>query len=93
MEEQETLFRSRAIDIGFARSRIRGEGIVFEPLFEDKLALIFPAAAAKSRDPKKRIAELSALPLISFPHLVAQGLTDRLKAICKGYGSGVDTLG
>jgi len=85
-EEQETAFRSRAIDIGFARSWIHEDGIVFEPLLEERLALIFPAGVNKYTDPKKCISELSSLPLITFPHSIAPGLTDRLMAICEGYG-------
>jgi DNA-binding transcriptional LysR family regulator len=32
------------------------------------------------------MSELSSLPLITFPHSIAPGLTDRLMAICEGYG-------
>jgi DNA-binding transcriptional LysR family regulator len=85
-EEQEAAFRSRAIDIGFARSWIREEGIVFEPLLAEKFALIFPAGFSEERDPRKCMAELSNLQFITIAHSIAPGLTDRLLAICEEYG-------
>jgi DNA-binding transcriptional LysR family regulator len=86
-EEQETALRSGAIDIGFARSWIHEEGIVFEPLMEEKLALIFPAGLSGDSDPAKCMSDLSGLPFITLSHSVAPGLTDRLLVICGGYGS------
>jgi DNA-binding transcriptional LysR family regulator len=85
-EEQETALRSRAIDIGFARSWIHEEGIVFEPLLEEKLAIISPSGLSGESDPSKRMADLAGLPFITISHSVAPGLTGRLLAICEGYG-------
>ncbi len=85
-EEQESALRSKVIDLGFARSWIHEEGIVFEPLMEEKLALIFPAELSKETDPLKCMADLVNLPFISVSHSVAPGLTNRLMAICSGYG-------
>jgi LysR family transcriptional regulator, benzoate and cis,cis-muconate-responsive activator of ben and cat genes len=86
-EEQETALRSKAIDVGFARSWIHEEGIVYDPLMEEKLALVFPADFSKATDPEKCMADIASLPFITLSHSVAPGLTDRLLSICAGYGS------
>jgi len=85
-EEQETALRSKAIDLGFARSWIKEEGIIFEPLMEEKLALVFPAGSTKAGDAKDCMADLERLPMITLSQSVAPGLTERLIAICTKYG-------
>ena len=85
-EEQETALRTRAIDIGFARSWINEEGLVFEPIMEEKLALVFPAGAGSTSDPGSCMASLENLPLLTISHSAAPGLTERLLAICNEYG-------
>jgi LysR family transcriptional regulator, benzoate and cis,cis-muconate-responsive activator of ben and cat genes len=85
-EEQETALRSKAIDLGFARSWISEEGIIFEPLMEEKLALIFPAESTAAGEVKECMADLEGLPMITLSQSVAPGLTERLMAICTEYG-------
>ena len=86
-EEQEHALRTKAIDVGFARAWIGEEGLVFEPLMEEKLAVIFPFGRAKAKDPAECMAGLVDLPFLTVSHSVAPGLTERLVAICGDYGS------
>jgi DNA-binding transcriptional LysR family regulator len=86
-EEQETALRSKAIDLGFARSWISEEDLVFEPLMEEKLALIYPTGSSAVTDPKSCMANLAGLPFLTISHSAAPGFTGRLLEICEGYGS------
>ena len=85
-EEQEPALRSKAIDIGFARSWIHEDELVFEPLLEEKLALIYPTGSAADRDPKSCMASLAGLPFLTISHSAAPGFTNRLLEICAAYG-------
>jgi LysR family transcriptional regulator, benzoate and cis,cis-muconate-responsive activator of ben and cat genes len=91
-EEQEAALRSGAIDLGFVRSWIREEGLVFEPLMEEKLAIIYPAGRSESSDAASCLASLAGSSFVTVSSAVAPGLTERLLSICASYDC-VPTIG
>jgi len=84
-EAQERALRSGSLDLGFVRSWV-GTGLIFEPLSEERLALIFPKRDEIDPDPKACIASLADSPFIAISPDAAPGLSDKIQAICSEYG-------
>jgi LysR family transcriptional regulator, benzoate and cis,cis-muconate-responsive activator of ben and cat genes len=85
-EAQERAIRSGAIDVGFVRSWEGEEGLVFEPLSEERLAIIFPSAAEIDRDPGRCIAGLRDSAFVAISSATAPGLAEKVKSVCEEYG-------
>ncbi len=85
-EAQEQALRSGAIDFGFLRSWIRQNGLVFEPLLEERLTLVYPQSACYCQDPKICMSRLAGSPLIALAQESSPGLTERNLAICANHG-------
>jgi Transcriptional regulator len=85
-EAQEKALLAGSLDIGFVRSWIEGGGLVFDPLSEESLAVIYPAASSAGEDPASCIESLRGQPFIAISPTTAPGLSERIKSICSGYG-------
>jgi DNA-binding transcriptional LysR family regulator len=85
-EAQEQAIRSGSIDIGFVRSWVEAEGLVFEPLSEERLAIIFPSTTEVDPDPKRCIESLAATSFIGISPSTAPGLAEKVKSVCEEYG-------
>jgi LysR family transcriptional regulator, benzoate and cis,cis-muconate-responsive activator of ben and cat genes len=84
-EAQERALRSGSIDLGFVRSWIT-TGLIFEPLTEERLAVIFPAGSKVDSDPASCIKSLSGRPFIAISSDSAPGLAEKIQSICGEYG-------
>ncbi len=84
-EAQERALRSGSLDLGFVRSWV-GTGLVFEPLSEERLALIFPKRDEIVPDPRTCIESLAGTPFIAISPEAAPGLSDKIQSICSEYG-------
>lgn len=88
-EAQEKALLSGGIDVGFARSWIGQEGLVFEPVAQESLAMVFPASEdlpAASEVPEACMKALSGRPFIAMSRSSAAGLVDRIEAACGAFG-------
>jgi LysR family transcriptional regulator, benzoate and cis,cis-muconate-responsive activator of ben and cat genes len=85
-EAQERALRSGAIDIGFVRSWMRDEGLAFEPLSEERLAVIYPSRAEVEADPARCIASLRDSAFIAVSPATAPGLAEKVRSVCEEYG-------
>jgi DNA-binding transcriptional LysR family regulator len=85
-EAQEKALRSGAIDIGFVRSWVDDEVFVFEPLSEERFALIFPSSHPGDEDPARCVESLGDSAFISVSPTTAPGLAERVRSICEEYG-------
>jgi DNA-binding transcriptional LysR family regulator len=85
-EAQEKALRSGAIDVGFVRSWMGDEGLVFEPLSEERLAVIYPSSAATESDPATCIESLKESAFIAVSPTTAPGLAERVRGVCEEYG-------
>jgi DNA-binding transcriptional LysR family regulator len=85
-EAQEQAIRSGSIDIGFVRAWADTEGLVFEPLSEERLAVIFPSTTEVDSDPKRCIDSLAASSFIGISPGTAPGLAEKVQSVCEEYG-------
>jgi LysR family transcriptional regulator, benzoate and cis,cis-muconate-responsive activator of ben and cat genes len=86
-EAQERALRSGAIDIGFVRSWVDDEILVFEPLSEERFAAIFPSSHVGDEDPARCIESLRDRAFIAVSPTTAPGLSEKVRSICEEYGS------
>jgi DNA-binding transcriptional LysR family regulator len=85
-EAQERAIRSGAIDIGFVRSWIGGEPLVFEPLSEERLAVIYPSSTKLSPEPAACIESLRDSSFVAISPSTAPGLSEKVQSVCAEYG-------
>jgi DNA-binding transcriptional LysR family regulator len=85
-EAQERAIRSGAIDVGFVRSWEGEEGLVFEPLSEERLAIIYPGTAEMETDPARCIEGLRESAFVAISPVTAPGLAEKVRSICEEYG-------
>jgi LysR family transcriptional regulator, benzoate and cis,cis-muconate-responsive activator of ben and cat genes len=85
-EAQAKALRSGAIDIGFVRSWMSDEGLVFEPLSDERLAVIFPAQAEVDADPAACIEALRDSAFIAVSPTTAPRLAEKVRSVCEEYG-------
>jgi DNA-binding transcriptional LysR family regulator len=85
-EAQERALRSGAIDVGFVRSWVGEEGLIFEPLSEERLAVIFPSTTEVDPDPAACIASLRDSAFVAISATTAPGLAEKVKSVCDEYG-------
>jgi DNA-binding transcriptional LysR family regulator len=85
-EAQEKALQSGAIEVGFVRSWIREAGLVFEPIAEESLSLIFSSALRLEGSPEECMAALESMPFIAMARSSAAGLSDSIAALCAEYG-------
>jgi DNA-binding transcriptional LysR family regulator len=85
-EAQERALHAGAIDIGFVRAWMSDESLVFEPLSEERLALIFPAVAKVPTDPAACIESLKGSSFVSISPTMAPGLAEKVMSVCDDYG-------
>ena len=81
-EAQEAALRNGTIDIGFVRSWVKAEGFIYEPLFEERLSLIYPPTFAAGRGTPVSIAAFADRPFIGIVQTAAPGLSERIGDIC-----------
>jgi len=89
-EAQEKALRSGAVDIGFVRSWMKGDALVFEPLFEERLAVIFPSEATAETEPEACLRSLEGSAFIAVAPGSAPGLAEKVRSICGEYGCAPD---
>jgi len=85
-EAQARALQSGAIDVGFARSWIDDETLVFEALREERLVLIYPSALHEGEDLGACMERLRDQPLIAMSVAEAPGLRRRFDEICGDFG-------
>ena len=85
-EAQEKAIHSGAIDLGFVRSWIKDEKLTFEPLSEERLAVIFPSPASAETDPARCIESLRDSAFIAISPTTAPGLAEKVRSVCEEYG-------
>ena len=85
-EAQEKALLSGGIDIGFARSWIGQEGLAFEPVAQESLAMVFPASEDLPGSPEACMKALAGRPFISLSRSSAAGLVERIGAACAAFG-------
>jgi DNA-binding transcriptional LysR family regulator len=84
---QENALISGALDLGFVRSGLNAsEALVFEPVAEEALVLVFPARVKLEGEPAACVAALADEPFIAMSRSSASGLVDRIAEVCAGYG-------
>ena len=85
-ESQELALMSGAIDVGFVRSWIHDAELVFEPIAQESLVLIYPASMnIKGSSPVEYIKALANRPFIEMDHTTATGLADVIAKACARY--------
>jgi LysR family transcriptional regulator, benzoate and cis,cis-muconate-responsive activator of ben and cat genes len=85
-EAQERAIRSGAIDLGFVRTWEGEESLVFEPLSDEGLAIIFPSSSKLPAEPAACMKSLRASAFISISPSIAPGLAEKVRSICAEYG-------
>jgi len=85
-EAQERALRTGDLDMGFVRSWVRDEGLIFEPLVHERLTLICQEGVAEGSDLSERLASLASRPFVAISQRVAPGLAERLLQICRDRG-------
>jgi DNA-binding transcriptional LysR family regulator len=85
-EAQERALISGSIEVGFVRSWVREEGLVFEPIAEESYVLVYPESAKLEGDAKDCFAALASKPFIAIARSVAPGLADTIAVVCADYG-------
>ncbi len=85
-EAQERAIRSGAIDLGFVRAWLHEDGLAFEPLSEERLAVIFPSTAQVQDDPGACMAMLRDSAFVAISPATAPGLAEKVRSICAEYG-------
>jgi LysR family transcriptional regulator, benzoate and cis,cis-muconate-responsive activator of ben and cat genes len=85
-EAQERAIRSGAIDVGFVRSWVGVEGLNFEPLSEERLAVIFPSTTEVDRDPARCMEGLGDSAFVAISPATAPGLAEKVQSVCEAYG-------
>ena len=85
-EAQERAIRSGAIDIGFVRAWESDGGLVFEPLSEERLAVIFPISSQVPADPAACIGSLRGSSFGAISPSMAPALAEKVESICSEYG-------
>jgi DNA-binding transcriptional LysR family regulator len=84
-EAQENAICSGSIDMGFVRSWVGADSLVFEPLSQEQLAVIFPAAAEVEKDPERCIEDLRESSFIALSPAAAPGLAEKVQSVCEEY--------
>jgi DNA-binding transcriptional LysR family regulator len=85
-EAQGKALLSGGIDVGFARSWIGQEGLAFEPVAQESLAIVFPASGDFPEEPEACMKALSGRPFIAMSRSSAAGLVERIEAACAAFG-------
>lgn len=85
-EAQERAIRSGSIDIGFVRSWVDESGLIFDPLSEERLAVIFPSTSRVEVDPARCIESLRGSSFIAISAATAPGLAEKVRSILDEYG-------
>lgn len=85
-EAQTEAVRSGRLDFGFVRDWVDTEGLVYEPLGEERLALCFPKDRYRGRSPSACFKQLAELPFIGLNPLYSPGLSKRINEVLQAYG-------
>jgi Transcriptional regulator len=86
-EAQERALLSGALDIGFVRSWVKDSELAFDPIAEESLDLIYPAAMDLSAlSLSESISTLAKLPFIGMDKTTAAGLAERIARVCDSLG-------
>jgi DNA-binding transcriptional LysR family regulator len=88
-ESQERLIMSGILDVGFLRSWVRETKLVFEPIGEESLVLIFPSSFTLGSDPSECLAALANKPFIKVSTTYASGLSEFIRDAVADYGVSV----
>ncbi len=76
--------RSGAIDVAFVRPPLSdGEGIAVQPLVEEQMKIVLPAAHPLASSPSLPLSALAHETLILFPRAIGPGLHDTIIASCR----------
>ncbi|HTX71384.1 MAG TPA: LysR family transcriptional regulator [Rectinemataceae bacterium] len=85
-EAQERALRTGSLDVGFVRSWVHDEGLLFEPLVHERLTIIYPKSATSGNDIEEVLKALAPRPFVAISKRIAPGLSDRLLQICRDRG-------
>jgi LysR family transcriptional regulator, benzoate and cis,cis-muconate-responsive activator of ben and cat genes len=86
-ESQERALMTGTIDIGFVRSWIKEEALIFEPIADESLAIIFPESAGISGGTARDLIDaLAGRPFIGTVRATAAGLAEAIATACARFG-------
>ena len=85
-EAQAEAIRAGRLDFGFVRDWVHSEGLVYEPLGEEKLALCYPGGLYEGNDIRKGLALIRELPFIALNPAYSPGLANRVTEVLASYG-------
>jgi len=85
-EQQTDAILSGRIDIGFLRSWAGVEGIVFEPLGEERLSVIYPASMEAAAQGDGGLAAFAGKSFVAVSERAAPGLAELVRATCAAAG-------
>lgn len=85
-EAQADAVRAGRLDFGFVRDWVHSEGLVYEPLGEERLALCFQKGIYGGSDPKECLERLEGLPFIALNPIYSPGLAKRVGEVLASHG-------
>lgn len=85
-EAQERMILTGSLDFGFVRSWGQEDQLIFEPIAEETLSLIYPSGEASGSSPGECLQSLEGKPFISTSKVFASGLSSLIAEACADYG-------
>jgi DNA-binding transcriptional LysR family regulator len=85
-EGQANAILTGRIDLGFLRSWVEAEGIIFMPIGEEMLSIIYPPSFEPATGGGNSLTSFSAHPYITLSKEAAPGLFERIFDICSASG-------
>ncbi|MDA8410541.1 MAG: LysR substrate-binding domain-containing protein [Treponema sp.] len=85
-EAQADALRAGRLDFGFVRDWVHSEGLVYEPLGEEKLALCYQRGIYEGKNVDACLAQLQGLPFIALNPAYSPGLAGRVHDLLSAHG-------
>lgn len=85
-EAQERALLSGTIEVGFVRSWISRERLVFLPVASESLAVVMPSSGREPETPEDCMHALEKRPFIALSRSAAEGLAGKINDACASYG-------
>ena len=85
-EAQADAIRAGRLDFGFVRDWVHSEGLVYEPLGDEKLALCYQTGIYEGEDIDACLARLNIHPFIALNPAYSPGLAKRVQELLASHG-------
>lgn len=85
-EAQENAIRNGQLDFGFVRQWVRTEGLIYERLGEERLAICFPSEVYRGKSAARCLKTLEGYPFIAMSTQTAPGLMQYMLTVLDTYG-------